>query len=383
MNFDLSEEQRMWRDVVHDFVAREVKPKARQVDEEGQFNWEAVHKMGPLGLLGLNIPEAYGGTGVDAVSAAIAIEELGWGCGSTALAIAAHNGLGCAPIALFGSQAQQERFLPPAASGEGQLAALALTEPGAGSDLKGGVRTRAQKQGNQWVINGAKMWCTNASIADFIVTLVRTRSGGGSHSLSMIVVPTQTPGLHIGPAEKKMGLKGSPTHAVTYEEVRVPLDYLLGEEGQGLHQTLQVLDGGRVGIGALAVGLAQSAFEAAGRYAKERQAFGKTIAQYEAIQWMLADAATEIQAARFLVYHAAWLKSQGRPFNKEAAMAKLFATEMAEKVCRNAIQVHGGYGYSREFPVELTYRDARLMTIGEGTSEVQRLVIARHILQTG
>jgi alkylation response protein AidB-like acyl-CoA dehydrogenase len=383
MNFDLSEEQRMWRDVVHDFVAREVKPKARQVDEEGQFNWEAVHKMGPLGLLGLNIPEAYGGTGVDAVSAAIAIEELGWGCGSTALAIAAHNGLGCAPIALFGSQAQQERFLPPAASGEGQLAALALTEPGAGSDLKGGVRTRAQKQGNQWVINGAKMWCTNASIADFIVTLVRTRSGGGSHSLSLIVVPTQTPGLHIGPAEKKMGLKGSPTHAVTYEEVRVPLDYLLGEEGQGLHQTLQVLDGGRVGIGALAVGLAQSAFEAAVRYAKERQAFGKTIAQYEAIQWMLADAATEIQAARFLVCHAAWLKSQGRPFNKEAAMAKLFATEMAEKVCRNAIQVHGGYGYSREFPVELTYRDARLMTIGEGTSEVQRLVIARHILQTG
>jgi alkylation response protein AidB-like acyl-CoA dehydrogenase len=383
MDFDLSEEQRMWREVVHDFVAREVKPKARQVDEEGQFNWEAVHKMGPLGLLGLNIPEAYGGTGVDAVSAAIAIEELGWGCGSTALAIAAHNGLGCAPIALFGSQAQIERFLPPAASGEGRLAALALTEPGAGSDLKGGVRTRAQKQGDQWVINGAKMWCTNASIADFIVTLVRSGSGGGSHSLSLIIVPTRAPGLHIGPAEKKMGLKGSPTHAVTYEEVRVPLDYLLGEEGQGLHQTLQVLDGGRVGIGALAVGLAQSAFEAAVHYAKERQAFGKAITQYEAIQWMLADAATEIQAARFLVYHAAWLKSKGQSFNKEAAMAKLFATEMAERVCRNAIQVHGGYGYSREFPVELTYRDARLMTIGEGTSEVQRLVIARHILQTG
>jgi alkylation response protein AidB-like acyl-CoA dehydrogenase len=382
MNFDLSEEQRMWREVVHDFVAREVKPKARQVDEEGQFNWEAVHKMGPLGLLGLNVPEEYGGAGVDAVSAAIAIEELGWGCGSTALAIAAHNGLGCAPIALFGSQAQKERFLPPAANGEGRLAALALTEPGAGSDLKGGVRTRAHKQGDQWVINGAKMWCTNASIADFIVTLLRTGAGSGSHSLSLIIVPTQTPGLHIGPAEKKMGLKGSPTHAVTFEEVCVPLDNLLGEEGQGLHQTLQVLDGGRVGIGALAVGLAQSAFEAAVGYAKERQAFGKAIAQYEAIQWMLADAATEIQAARFLVYHAAWLKSQGRSFNKEAAMAKLFATEMAERVCRNAIQVHGGYGYSREFPVELTYRDARLMTIGEGTSEVQRLVIARHILQT-
>ncbi len=382
MNFDLSEEQRMWRDAVHDFVTREVKPKARQVDEEGQFNWEAVHKMGPLGLLGLNVPEEYGGAGVDAVSAAIAIEELGWGCGSTALAIAAHNGLGCAPIALFGSQAQKERFLPGVASGEGRLAALALTEPGAGSDLKGGVRTRVQRQDDQWVLQGAKMWCTNASIADFIVTLVRTDPAGGSHSLSLIVVPTNTPGLHIGPAEKKMGLKGSPTHAVTYDGVCVPLDNLLGEAGQGLRQTLQVLDGGRVSIGALAVGLAQSAFEAAVSYAKQRQAFGKPIAQYEAIRWMLADAATEIQAARFLVYHAAWLKAQGRPFNKEAAMAKLFATEMAERVCRNAIQVHGGYGYSREFPVELTYRDARLMTIGEGTSEIQRMVIARHILQT-
>jgi alkylation response protein AidB-like acyl-CoA dehydrogenase len=382
MNFDLNEEQRMWHDVVHDFVSREVKPKARQVDEEGQFNWEAAHKMGPLGLLGLNVPEELGGAGVDAVSAAIAIEELGWGCGSTALAIAAHNGLGCAPIALFGSQALQERFLPDAASGEGRLAALALTEPGAGSDLKGGVRTRAQRQNDQWVINGAKMWCTNASIADFIVTLARTGPGSGSHSLSLIVVPTETPGVHIGPAEKKMGLKGSPTHAVTYEEVCVPLENLLGEEGQGLQQTLQVLDGGRVGIGALAVGLAQSAFEAAVSYAKQRETFGKPIAQYEAIQWILADAATEIQAARFLVYHAAWLKAEGQPFNKEAAMAKLFATEMAERVCRNAIQVHGGYGYSREFPVELTYRDARLMTIGEGTSEIQRLVIARHILQT-
>ncbi|MEJ2597167.1 MAG: acyl-CoA dehydrogenase family protein [Anaerolineales bacterium] len=382
MNFDLSDEQRMWREVVHDFVSREVKPKARQVDEEGQFNWEAVHKMGPLGLLGLNVSEEYGGAGVDAVSAAIAIEELGWGCGSTALAIAAHNGLGCAPIALFGSQALKERFLPGAASGESRLAALALTEPGAGSDLKGGVSTRAHRQSDQWLIRGAKMWCTNASIADFIVTLVRTDPAGGSHSLSLIVVPTDTPGLHIGPAEKKMGLKGSPTHAVTFEDVCVPIDYLLGEEGQGLQQTLQVLDGGRVGIGALAVGLAQSAFEAAASYAKQRQAFGKPIARFEAIQWMLADAATEIQAARFLVYHAAWRKGEGKPFNKEAAMAKLFATEMAERVCRNAIQIHGGYGYSREYPVELTYRDARLMTIGEGTSEVQRLVIARHILQT-
>ena len=381
MNFDLNDEQRMWRDAVHDFVAREVKPMAAEVAEEARFNWEATHKMGPLGLLGLNVPEEYGGSGVDAVSAAIAIEELGWGCGSTALAIAAHNGLGCAPIALFGSDSLKERFLPRVASGQGRLAALALTEPGAGSDLKGGVRTRARREGDEWVINGSKMWCTNASIADFIVTLVRTGPGGGSRSLSLIVVPTGTPGLHIGPAEKKMGLMASPTHAVTYEEVRVPAENLVGEEGQGLPYTLQVLDGGRIGIGALSTGLAQAAFEEAVKYAKEREAFGEPIAGFEAIQWMLAEAATEIQSARLMVYYAAWLKSQGRPFSKQAAMAKMFATEMAETVCRNAIQIHGGYGYSREYPVERIYRDARLMTIGEGTSEVQRLVIARHVLQ--
>jgi len=383
MDFDLNEEQRMWQEAVHDFVAREVKPKARQVDEEGEFNWEAVRKMGRLGLLGLNVPEEFGGTGVDAVSAAIAIEELGWGCGSTALAIAAHNGLGCASIALFGSDALKERFLPPVVTGKGGLAALALTEPGAGSDLKGGVRTRAELSGGDWVINGAKMWCTNASLADFIVTLVRTGENRGSSSLSLIVVPTGSAGLYIAPPEKKMGLKGSPTHAVTYDNVRVPADHLLGQPGEGLHQALTVLDGGRIGIGALAVGLAQAAFEEAVRYAKERRAFGVPIAHHQAIQWMLADAQTEIHLARLGVYRAAWLKASGRPYTKEAAMAKLFATEMAERVCRNAIQILGGYGYSREFPVERIYRDARLMTIGEGTSEVQRMVIARHVLQEG
>ena len=380
MNFELNDEQRMWRDAVRDFVAREVKPMARHVDEKQEFNWTAARKMGPMGLLGLNIEEEYGGTGVDAVSSALAIEALGWGCGSTALAIAAHNGLGCAPITLFGSESLKETFLPSILSAEGRLAALALTEPGAGSDLRGGVRTRAIRDGDDWVINGAKMWCTNASIADFIVTLVRTGEDEGTKSLSLIVVPTDSPGLVIGPPEKKMGLKGSPTHAVTYEAVRVPGDYLVGEEGHGLRQTLAVLDGGRISIGALSVGLAQSAYEEALRYAQERTAFGSRIADFQAIQWMLADAATEIQAARWMVYHAAWKKESGKPFTREAAMAKLFATEMAERVCRNAIQVHGGYGYSAEFPVELTYRDARLMTIGEGTSEIQRLVIARTLL---
>ena len=380
MDFELNEEQRMWKEMVHNFVAQEVKPLAQMVDEEGQFNWQATKKMGPVGLLGLNVPEEFGGAEVDAISAAIAVEELGWGCGSTALSISAHNGLGCAPLTLFGDDEVKQRFLHPVASGEGQLAALALTEPGAGSDLQGGVLTRAELAGDEWVINGTKMWCTNASIADYIVTLVRTDPRGGSHSLSLIVVPTDAPGLTIGPPEKKMGLKGSPTNPVTYEDVHVPENYLLGAVGQGLQQTLQILDWGRVSIGALSVGLAQAAFEEAVRYANERHTFGVPLAQHQAIQFMLADAATQIQAARLFVYYAAWLKDQGRPFSTEASMAKLNASEMAEKVCRDAIQILGGYGYSRDYPVERIYRDTRLMTIGEGTSEVQRMVIARRIL---
>ena len=225
------------------------------------------------------------------------------------------------------------------------------------------------------------MWCTNASIADVIVTLCRTDPDGGSRSLSLIVVPTDAPGLFIGPPEKKMGLKGSPTHAVTYDNVRAPIGNLLGNEGAGLRQTLQVLDGGRISIGALAVGLAQAAFEEAVRYAQERHTFGVPIAQHQAIQWMLADAATQIDAARLLVYRAAWLKRDGRPFTSQAAMAKLFASEVAEQVCWSAIQIHGCYGYSAEYPVERIYRDQRLMTIGEGTSEINRLVIARHVLK--
>ncbi len=380
MDFNLTDEQRMWRESVREFCEREVKPRARHVDETGEFNWDAARKMGPLGLLGLSAPEEYGGAGVDAISAAIAIEELGRACGSTALSIAAHNGLGCGALALFGSPAQKEKWLRPLASGAGRLASLALTEPGAGSDLGGGVKTRARRDGRQWVIQGAKMWVTNASLADVIVTLARTDPAGGTRSMSMIIVPTDAPGLTIASPEKKMGLHGSPTHAVTYEEVRVPQENLLGEEGRGLAQALQVLDGGRIGIGALAVGLAQAAFEAGRAYAKERYAFGRPIAEFQAIQWMLADAATEIEAARLMVYRAAWLKQGGQPFALQAAMGKLMATEVAERACRNAIQIHGGYGYSSEYPVERIYRDARLMTIGEGTSEVQRMVIARHIL---
>src|SRR5512135_1513669 len=380
MDFQLNEEQQLFYRAVRDFVEAEIKPRARHTDEAAEFNWPAGKKMGPIGLLGLNVPEEYGGPGVDAISAAIAIEELGRGCGSTALAISAHNGLASAPIALFASEALKRKYLPPLATGSGKLGALALTEPGAGSDLAGGVKTFAEKKGAEWVITGSKMWCTNASIADVIVTLCRTDRLGGSSSFALIIVPTDTPGLIIGPAEKKMGLKGSPTHAVTYDNVRVPCEYLVGKEGYGLHHTLQVLDGGRVGIGALAIGLAQAAYEAAIAYAKERRTFGMPIAQHEAIQWMIADATTQIEAARLLIYKAAWLKANGKPFTMEASMAKLFATEMSEKVCFNAIQIHGGYGYSAEYPVERIYRDQRLMTIGEGTSEIQRLVIARNVL---
>lgn len=380
MNFELTSEQKELRHIVHDFVAREVKPLARQTDESGEFNWTAVNKMGPLGLLGLEVPEEYGGAELDAISAAIAIEELAWGCGSTALAISAHNGLGLGPIVRFGSEEQKQTWLPPLASGSGKLACLSLTEPGAGSDLKGGVQTTAVLEGDAWFIDGSKMWMTNASISDLMVVLCRTEKGHGSHSLSHMLVPSDASGVHIASAEKKMGLKGSPTHAVTFEEVRIPRGNLLGPEGHGLRQTLAVLDSGRISIGALAVGLAQAAYEAAVSYAKERHAFGSAIVNFQAIQWMLADAATEIHAARLMIYHAAWLKQLGRPFTKEAAMAKLFATEMSERVCRNAIQIHGGYGYSSEFEVERMYRDTRLMTIGEGTSEIQRLVIARHIL---
>jgi len=380
MNFELTEEQRMWRDAVHNFVANEVKPKAAEYNEAKELNWKAIHKMGPFGLLGLNVEEEYGGAGVDAISAAIALEELAWGDGGTALTLAAHNGLGCAPISMFGSEEQKQKFLPPVISGEGKLAALALTEPGAGSDLKG-IKTYAKLEGDEWVINGSKSWITNAADAEFVVTLALSDQREGSASMSMFIVPTDVEGFHVAPPEKKMGLHSSHSHAITYEGVRLSKDHLLGEEGEGLHQTLATLDGGRIGIGAISVGLAQAALEEARGYAKERQTFGKPIGEHQAIQWMLADAATEIHAARLMIYNAAWLKELGKPYTKQAAMAKLFATEMAERVTRNAIQIHGGYGYSREYPVERLYRDARLMTIGEGTSEVQRLVIARRILE--
>lgn len=380
MDFELTPEHRLWQRTLRDFCEAEIKPYAAEVDRTGQLRWEAIRKMAPLGLLGLDVAEQDGGAGMDALGIAIAMEELGRACGSTALSIAAHNGLGCAPIARWGTPAQKARYLPRLLSGE-TLGALALTEPGAGSDLAGGVQTTARRTGDAWVIDGSKAWITNAGLAPVITVLLRTDPSAGTRGFSLMLVDTDAPGLTIHPPEKKMGLQGSPTHMLTFESVRVPADAVLGVENQGFQQTMQILDSGRIGIGALSVGLAQAAFEESVRYARERRAFGKPISEHQAIQWMIADAALEIDAARLLVYRAAWLKEQGRPFSKAAAMAKLMATEVAERVARNAIQIHGSYGYSREFPVERIYRDQRLMTIGEGTSEVQRMVIARRVLQ--
>jgi alkylation response protein AidB-like acyl-CoA dehydrogenase len=377
MNFELNEEQRMWRDAVHDFCSKHIRPFAAEFDEKAKPNLEAIRKMGDLGLLGLNTDEKYGGTGMDAISASIAIEELGWADGGTALSIAAHNGLGCAPINQFGTKEQKQKWLPEMASGKSGLGALALTEPGAGSDIVGGITTTAKLDGEEWVINGSKAWITNASLAPVIITLCRTSESAESDAFSLILVPAETPGLHILPPEKKMGVRSSPTHALTFENVRVPKKNVLGEPGEGLYQTLQTLDGGRISIGALSVGIARAAHEESIRYARERKLFGKTLADLQATQFKIANAEMEIDAARLLVYQAAWLKENRLPFNREAAIAKLYASETAERVCREAIQILGSYGYSTEYPVERMYRDARLMTIGEGTSEIQRVVIAK------
>lgn len=377
MNFELTPEQQRIRAEVRRFAEQEIAPRARHIDETGEFPAETFRKMAELGLMGLPFPEEYGGAGADSISTAIAIEEIARACGSTALIYSAHLGLGCAPIAMFGTEEQKQRFLRPAAEGR-HIGAFALTEPHAGSDA-GATRTTARLENGEWVINGAKMWITSASIAGHLIVTAVT-DPGERHSISAIIVPAGTPGLSFGKPEAKMGLRGSITNAVMFEDVRVPEANLLGRRGRGLQQFLAVLDGGRVGIGAMAIGLAQAAFEVASAYARERTAFGKLIGAYESVSNMIADMAVGLEAARLLVYQAAWLKDQGRQYSREAAIAKLYASEVGEKICRDAIQVLGGYGYSSEYPLERIYRDQRLLTIGEGTSEILRVVIGRQIL---
>jgi alkylation response protein AidB-like acyl-CoA dehydrogenase len=378
MNFQLTEEQQMIRKMVRDFAEREIAPIAQETDKTGEFPWELIRKMASLGLLGLPIPEEYGGAGADYVSFAIALEEIARACGSTAITLDAHTSLACEPIYLFGTEEQKRKYLVPMARGE-KLGAFGLTEPEAGSDA-GATKTRAVLDGDEWVINGQKIFITNGSIADVVVITAVTDPEKGTRGISNFIVEKGMPGFRPGRDEEKMGLKGSITSELFFEDCRVPRENLLGKEGEGLKQSLITLDGGRIAIGAMAVGLAQAAFEKAAAYSKERVQFGQPIANFQAIQWMIADMATEIEAARLLVYRAAWLKDQGVRFTKEAAMAKLYASEVAERACYKALQIHGGYGYMREYDVERMYRDQRLCAIGEGTSEIQRLVIARQVL---
>jgi alkylation response protein AidB-like acyl-CoA dehydrogenase/uncharacterized membrane protein required for colicin V production len=378
MDFQLTEEQRLIRDTVREFAQKEIVPIARHTDETGEFPWQTFKKLAELGLMGLPFPEQYGGAGGDTVSYALAVEEISAACGSTGLTYAAHVSLGSWPIYAFGSETQKRRYLVPLTRGEG-LGAFALTEPQAGSDAAA-LRTTAVKDGDAWVLNGQKMWITSGSIADVVLVAAVTDPGRGARGISNFIVEKGTRGFIPGKDESKMGLKGSVTCQLFFEDCRVPAENLLGRPNEGFAQFMKTLDGGRISIGAMALGLGRAAFEAAVAYAKERRAFGRTIAEFQAIQWKLADTATGLEAARLLIYQAAVRKDQGRPYTREAAMAKLFASEAAERACFEAIQIHGGYGYSREYPVERYYRDNRLTQIGEGTSEIQRLVIARQVL---
>ena len=379
MDFELNEEQQMMRRMVHDFAEKEIRPIAKEMDATGQFPWEVSRKMGSLGLLGLFISEEYGGAGADTITYAIAVEEISRVSGSMGITLAAHTSLGLYPIYRFGSEEQKRTYLPRLASGQG-LAAFGLTEPEAGSDAAA-IKTTAVLDGDHWVINGQKTFITSGSIADVVIIAAVTDKSAGTRGISNLIVEKGTPGFRPGRDEEKMGLKGSVTSQLFFEDCRVPKQNLLGQPGEGYKQFLITLDGGRVSIGAMAVGLAQGALEAAVKYSKERVQFGQPIASFQAIQWMIADMATEIEAARLMVYRAAWLKDKGVRFTKEAAMAKLYASEAAERACYKAIQIHGGYGYMQEYEVERIYRDNRLTTIGEGTSEIQRLVIARQVLE--
>lgn len=379
MDFALSSEHQLFRERFRAFADEVVAPRAAEIDRTGEFPRDVIAAAAELGLLGLPIPEEYGGVGADSLAFALLIEEISAACGSTGLTIAAHTGLAAVPISLFGNEEQKQRFLVPLAQGE-MLGAFGLTEPQAGSDA-GATRTTAVRDGDEFVINGQKIFTTNGSIAGVVIVTAVTDPSAGRHGISNIIVPADAPGISFGQDQEKMGLHGSVTSQVYFQDCRVPVDNLLGKPGEGFKQFLQVLDGGRVGIGAMSLGIGRAALDAARSYAAEREQFGHPIADFQAVSFMLADMATSLEAARWLVYRAAWLKDCGQRYTKEAAMAKLFASEAAERICHKAIQIHGGYGYTNEYPVERYYRDVRLTEIGEGTSEIQRLVIARHVLQ--
>ena len=375
MNFDLSEEHELLRSTVRDFAERRVAPVAEELDREHRFPYDIVAELAELGLMGIPIPEEYEGGGGDTLSYAIAVEELTRVDSSVAITVAAHTSLGTMPILLYGSEEQKRKWLPDLAAGR-RLAAFGLTEPEAGSDA-GATRTTAELRDGRWVVNGSKMFITNAGtdITACVTLTVRT----GDDEVSNIIVPNGTEGYEISAPMRKMGWRASDTRELSFRDCAVPEGNLLGERGAGYRQFLEILDGGRISIAAMGLGLAQGAYDLAGTYARERKQFGQPISKFQAIQFKLADMATEIEAGRGLVYKVAWLKDQGRPFGQAAAMAKLYTGELAHRVANQALQIHGGYGYMDEYAISRLYRDQKVLEIGEGTNEVQRLVIARHL----
>lgn len=377
MNFDLTEEQQMIKKMMREFSTEVVAPGAVDRDRTKAFPVEIFEQLSEMGLMGLPFSEEYGGTGGDTISFAIVTEELSRACASTGITYSAHISLGGAPLHLFGTEEQKKQYLTPISKGE-SFGAFGLTEPNAGSDA-GGTQTTAVEDGDDYVINGSKVYITNASYAKHLAITAITANDNGKKEISAIIVPTDAEGFTIIDNYEKMGLNASNTTELVLDNVRVPKENLLGVRGNGFKQFLVTLDGGRIGIGAMAVGIAQGAYERALQYSKERKQFGKTLSEFQVTQFKLADMAMKIELARNMVYKAAWLKDEGRPFSKEAAMCKLYASEIAMEVADEAIQIHGGYGYMREYEVERMMRDAKLLEIGEGTSEVQRMVIAKLI----
>lgn len=380
MNFGFSEQHELLRRSIHDFAEAEVRPNARAWDREERFPQEIVPKLAAMGLLGIRIPEEYGGAGMDTTSYAICVEQLARVDGSIALTVASHNGLGTGHVMAFGSEEQKRRYLPKAAAGE-WLAAWALTEPGSGSD-SASLATTARREGRDWVIRGTKMFITQGSVGGFCVVLARTnREVAKQKGITAFVVEHGTKGFSASKHLEKLGCRSSDTCELTFEDVRVSDWHRVGEVDHGFTDTMKILDRGRISIAAMALGLGRGALELATAYAKDRKQFGRSISEFQAIQWMLADSKTELDAAALLTYRAAWLADEHKPFSREAAMAKLFSSEAASRACNRAVQIHGGYGFTREFAVERHLRDAKLCEIGEGTSEVQRMVIARSVLQ--
>jgi alkylation response protein AidB-like acyl-CoA dehydrogenase len=378
MDFRLSEEQELLRRTVREFAEAEIRPHVMEWDEAQQFPMGLLPKLASLGLMGIQFPEAYGGAAMSAVDYCICIEELARVCPAISLSVAAHNGLCTSHLSMFGSDAQKAQYLPRLVKGE-VLGAWGLTEASAGSDAAG-MRTVATRTADGWTLNGSKSFITHGKIGGVMVVVAVTDRAKGHRGISAFVVEHGTPGMSAGKKENKLGMRASDTSEVVFQDCRIPASALVGEEGQGFINTLQVLDAGRIGIAALSVGLAQGAYEAARRYAKERRQFGQPIASFQAIQWKLADNATRIEAARLLTYRAAYMKDKGLRMTRESAMAKLYASEIAVKAADDCVQIHGGYGFVKDYPAEKYFRDVKLVTIGEGTSEIQRLVIARQLL---